>query len=110
MGWFFRVTAERAAPGWQLYRVAAAVPPEVRADQVELSRLRRLTATGLFSVVSNSALRAGMTRDDAIDTFLVIMGPESYDLLVRQMGYSVDRFERWIAGTLIASLLEPVHA
>ena len=33
-----------------------------------------------------------MTRDDAIDTLMVIMGPESYDLLVRQTGYSVDRF------------------
>ena len=51
-----------------------------------------------------------MTRDDAIDTLLAVMSPENYDLLVRQMGHSLDRFERWIAGTLIASLLEPVHA
>jgi len=48
-----------------------------------------------------------MTRDDAIDTLMVIMGPESYDLLVRQTGYSVDRFEQWIARTLVAALLKP---
>jgi hypothetical protein len=40
---------------------------------------------------------------------MVVMGPESYDLLVRQTGYSLDRFERWSADTLIAALLEPVH-
>ena len=48
-----------------------------------------------------------MTRDDAIDTLMVIMGPESYDLLVRQTGYSMDRFEQWISRTLVAALLEP---
>jgi hypothetical protein len=96
-----------AGRGWQLYRDAAAVDPEVRADQQELSRLRRFTATGLLSGLPTTALRTGMTRDDAIDTLMVIMGPESYDLLVRQTGYSVDRFEQWTARTLVAALLEP---
>jgi AcrR family transcriptional regulator len=109
MARFFRATAERAVLGWQLYRDAAAVDPEVRADQQELSRLRRFTAVGLLSGLPTSALRAGMTRDDAVDTVMVVMGPESYDLLVRQTGYSLDRFERCSADTLIAALLEPVH-
>jgi len=107
MARFFRATAERAALGWQLYRDAAAVDPEVRADQRELSRLRRFTAIGLLSGLPTGALRAGMTRDDAVDTLMVVMGPESYDLLVGQTGYSLDRFERWTADTLIAALLEP---
>jgi len=103
----FRATAERAALGWQLYRDAAAVDPEVRADQREFSRLRRFTVTGLLSGLPASALRTGLTRDDAIDTLMVIMGPESYDLLVGQSGYSLDRFEHWVADTSIAALLEP---
>jgi hypothetical protein len=61
----------------------------------------------LLSGLPTTALRTGMTRDDAIDTLMVIMGPESYDLLVRQTGYSVDRFEQWTARTLVAALLEP---
>ena len=61
----------------------------------------------MLSGLPTSALRTGMTRDDAIDTLMVIMGPESYHLLVRQAGYSVDRFERWIARTLVAALLKP---
>lgn len=102
---FFRVTAEQAALGWQLYRDAAAVDPEVRQDQLEFSRQRRATVTGVLGGLPSEALRAGMTRDEAIDTFMVIAGPESYDLLVGQTGYDLDRFEQWIARTLIAALL-----
>jgi AcrR family transcriptional regulator len=107
MAHFFRTTAERASLGWLLYRDAAAVDPEIRADQRELSRLRRLTTAGLLSALPDTALRSGMTRETAIDTAMVIMGPESYDLLIRQLGYSLDRFEQWIADTLIACLLPP---
>ena len=105
---FFRATAEPAALGWRLYQDAAAVDPEVREDQLEFSRRRRGTMAGVLSGLPNSALRQGMTRDDAIDTFMVIAGPESYDLLVGQSGYDLDRFEGWIARTLIAALLEPL--
>jgi AcrR family transcriptional regulator len=104
---FFRATAERAALGWQLYRDAAAVDPEVRADQQELSRQRRVTIAGVLSGLPDRAFRSGMTRDEAIDTLMVVMGPESYDLLVRQTGYSLDRYEQWTARTSIAALLEP---
>lgn len=107
MARFFRGIAASSALGWALYRDAAAVDPEVRSDQREFSRRRRLTVAGVLSGLPSKALRVGMTRDDAIDTAMVVMGPESYDLLVRQGGYSLDRFERWVADTLIASLLEP---
>jgi len=103
----FRSTAEQAALGWQLYRDAAAIDPEVRSDQLELSRLRRVTMTGLLSGLPDESFRVGLSRDDAIDTLLVVMGPESYALLVGQSGYSLDRFEEWVARTLIASLLDP---
>ena len=59
---FFRATAERAALGWQLYRDAAAVDPEVRADQQELSRQRRVTIAGVLSGLPDRAFRSGMTR------------------------------------------------
>ena len=107
MARLFRATAEQAALGWQLYRDAAAVDPEIRSDQLELSRLRRVTMTGLLSGLPDDAFRVGLSRDDAIDTLLVVMGPESYHLLVGQTGYSLQKFEDWVANTLIASLLEP---
>ena len=107
MARLFRTTAERAALGWRLYRDAAAVDPDIGADQLALSRQRRLTMTGLLSGLPDSAFRARLSRDDAIDTLLVIMGPESYHLLVDQSGYSLQRFEEWVADTLIACLLEP---
>ena len=92
MARLFRATAEQAALGWQLYRDAAAVDPEIRADQLELSRRRRVTMTGLLSGLPDRALRTGLSRDAAIDTLLVVMGPESYSLLVGQTGYSLQQF------------------
>jgi hypothetical protein len=49
---------------------------------------------GVLSGLPDSAIRVGLTRDDAIDTVMVVLGPESYDLLVLQVGYSLDRFEQ----------------
>ena len=47
--------------------------------------------TGVLSRLPDSASAAGLSRDDAIDTAMVVMGPESYHLLVEQFGYSLDR-------------------
>lgn len=104
---FFRALSERAALGWQLYRDAAAIDPEIRADQEELVNNRRHTMTVVMSRLPDSALRPGLSRDDAIDTAMVVMGPESYHLLVEQFGYSPDRYEQWVDRTLTAALLEP---
>lgn len=43
----------------------------------------------------------------AIDTMLVIVGPDTYHTLVQARGYSMDEFERWVGGTLIAAVLGP---
>jgi len=64
----FRQSAERASLGWQLYRVAAVTDPQVAADRAELERLRRNTLAGAISRIDESALRPGLTRDDAVDT------------------------------------------
>lgn len=40
-----------------------------------------------------------------MDTAWAIVSPDIYDLLVRRAGYSLDRFEEWIAATLRAALL-----
>jgi AcrR family transcriptional regulator len=104
---FFRSISERAALGWKLYRDAAAIDPEIRADQNELASNRRQTVTAVMNRLPDSALRPGLSREDAIDTVMVVMGPESYHLLVEQFGYSLDRYERWVTQTLTAALLEP---
>lgn len=103
----FRDVAERMALPWQLLRDGAAVDPGVVQDHAELEQLRRRTMAGLLDGIDDADLRPGLDRDAAIDTMLVIAGPDSYRTLVQTRGYSMDEFERWVGDTLIAALLAP---
>lgn len=97
--------AERAALGWGLYRDAAATDPEIAEDWTELQRLRHETFARVLSPLRADALRAGLTREAAIDTAWAIASPETYDLLVNRMGYSLAQFRTWMEATLASSLL-----
>lgn len=103
----YRSVAERAALGWRLYRDAAATDPEIAADWQALQKLRRGSFARLVRYVPTAALRDGVTTDAAIDTAWVIASPETYELLVRTGGYSLDAYETWVADTLAATLLAP---
>jgi hypothetical protein len=99
--------AERAADGWQLYRDASAVDPEIAADWQELQSLRHRTLSKILGNVPVSALADGLTPQRAIDTAWVIASPESYELLVRRLGYTLAEFQVWMEKTLIAAILAP---
>ncbi len=99
--------AGRAALGWRLYRDAAAADPAIAADWDELQLLRRGTFARILAGLPPEALRDGLTLDDAIDTAWTIASPESYDLLTRRLGYTLDQFRAWTEHTLVAALLSP---
>lgn len=99
--------AARAADGWQLYRDAAAVDPEIAADWQELQHLRHRTLSRILGDVPVDALVEGLTRQRAIDTAWVIASPESYDLLVRRRGYTLAEFQVWLEQSLRAAILAP---
>lgn len=101
----FRQIAERASLGWQLYRVAAATDPQVAADRAELERLRRNTLAGAISRIDESALRPGLTRDDAVDTGPGGGEPAEPRDARRRRWSGLDSYERWVARTLAAALL-----
>lgn len=103
----FRQAAERAALAWQLYRDAAAIDSEIADDWAALAKLRRQSAADglLGGVLSSGRMRPTLDRDAALDTVMVVMSPESYDVLVRGTGYTLDQYEQWMGDTLIAALL-----
>jgi AcrR family transcriptional regulator len=103
----YRLIAERSAAGWHLYRDAAAMEPEIAADWDALQSLRRRTFRGLLEGIPDEDLRAELTFDDAVDTAWAIASPQTYDVLVRHGGYTLDTYESWVAGTLVAALLHP---
>lgn len=99
--------AERAAPGWRLYRDAAASDAEIAADWQNLQHLRHRTFAEIVSRIPARSLRAGLDLDAAVDTAWAIASPETYELLVGTATYTLEEYERWVAATLAAALLAP---
>jgi AcrR family transcriptional regulator len=97
--------AERASTGWSLYRDAAAIDPEIADDWNELQTLRHQLFTHIVGGIPDNALAPGLTRETAIDTAWTIASPESYDLLVNRLHYTLDDFHNWLKQTLSAALL-----
>jgi AcrR family transcriptional regulator len=103
----YRQIAERAALGWQLYRDAAASDPEIAADWQALQAVRHETFTTLINHLPARSLRPGLTRAAATDTAWVIASPDTYDMLVRTRGYTLDRYQKWVTTSLTTLLLRP---
>jgi AcrR family transcriptional regulator len=99
--------AERAAIGWGLYRDAAAVDPEIAADWNELQLLRHRLFTRIIGGIPVAALAEGLTMKTAVDTAWTIASPETYDLLVRRLGYQLEEFRDWMRQTLTTAILAP---
>jgi AcrR family transcriptional regulator len=99
--------AGRAATGWSLYRDAAAVDPEIAADWNEIELLRHQTFTRIISGIPETTLADGLTMKTAIDTAWTIASPETYDLLVRRLGYQLEEFRDWMRQTLTTAILAP---
>jgi len=97
--------AERAATGWSLYRDASAVDPEIAADWNELQLLRHRLISRILGDIPVSALAEGLTMKSAADTAWTIASPESYDLLVRRLGYQLEEFHDWMRQNLITAIL-----
>jgi AcrR family transcriptional regulator len=100
-------TAARAANGWTLYRDAAAVDSEIASDWNELQLLRhRLFETVIEAIPLTSLLR-GLSTRRAVDTAWAIASPETHELLVNRLGYTLEEFRDWLDRTLAAALLRP---
>jgi AcrR family transcriptional regulator len=99
--------AERAATGWSLYREASAVDSEIAADWNELQLLRHRLISRLLGDIPVSAIAEGLTMKSAVDTAWTIASPESYDLLVRRLGYQLQEFHHWMKQNLITAILAP---
>jgi AcrR family transcriptional regulator len=83
---------ERSAAVWQAMRDAATSDPDVAAWCDELERARR------EELAESLALTAGRRLDDdLVDLFWALLGPEVYLKLVRELGWSRDRYEERIA-------------
>jgi len=98
--------APRVAPVLLLVREAAASDPELAGLQKEMdaSRLARM-AHNARTLLRGGHLREGITLAAATDVLWTYSSPELYELLVIRRGWSVERYGRFIADSMIAALL-----
>ncbi|UAK35064.1 TetR/AcrR family transcriptional regulator [Nocardia asteroides] len=101
-----RMICDREA-GLELVLAAAGdVEPTLRDLHAESHQQRQ---AGLRMIGEAAAARAAAPIAD-LDSYVTVVyalsGPEVYDLLVRKAGWTSDRYEEWLAATLIQQCRE----
>lgn len=89
-----------------IYQEAARTDPDIARDvQTIMANRERAFRRHIESIARH--LEPGVTVDEAVDRYLALVLPEVYRTLVLERGWSIDRYETWLAGTLIQQLLRP---
>ena len=98
--------AARYADLEEVLHAAAGGDEELR-NLWQVNEQERLQAAGLFidNLLSKSALKPGLDRDAAVDVLWTYMATDNFRRLVRDRGWSMEQFERWLAETLCKELL-----
>jgi AcrR family transcriptional regulator len=95
-----------ARPVDDVIRSAGEVDPVLAAKRAEMHQQR---LTNLRTVVdwlrANGPLRAGLDEDEAAATLWTVTGPDVHRLLVDDLGWVHERYQRWVHATLEAALL-----
>ena len=108
---WFAEAAPRTARVVEVIRQAAAVDPRVAEleDRRAAQRLRNYEGVGA-ALEARAALAPGVTREDAAAIVWTIGHPEGYRMLVRQQGWSLERYHAWVERCLRLTLLAPEAA
>ncbi|MGD9528378.1 TetR/AcrR family transcriptional regulator [Pseudonocardia sp.] len=81
---------------------------DLRAFVETTERQRRIGNEGTARhVAENFGLRPGTTVEEATDVLWVLTSPEVTDRLIRRLGWSWERYERWLGQAMCDLLLGP---
>jgi AcrR family transcriptional regulator len=97
----------RTAPVYRILLSAAGLDTEAAALLDDLTRQRQ-EGQGRVAVAlaRSNALRAGVRAQDAADIIHALASPELFRLLVIDRAWPADRYQRWLAESLAAQLLD----
>jgi AcrR family transcriptional regulator len=98
----------RMGPLMRVLAGAAATDPELAEVQREMDDFR-LAGLGRFAglLAERGVLRPGVSDVEARDVLWTLCSHATYDQLVTRLGWSPQRYERWLAETLVRALLPP---
>jgi AcrR family transcriptional regulator len=97
---------QRAAPVFEILRIAAKTEPEI-ADLVQRLLRERMTNMSVVakSVAANGPLREGLNRTRAAELIWAMTSPELYLLFNRDRGWTDEQYIHWLTETLVRLLL-----
>ncbi len=91
-----------------LLRGAGVVAPELARLERQKEGQRYERQEGTVALLRSSGkLRAGLDYTTARDIFWALTGRDLYRMLVRERGWSADKYRDWLADTLVDSLVDP---
>jgi AcrR family transcriptional regulator len=96
----------RTAPIYRILVSAASSDTDAAAILDDLTRQRQEGQGRVAAALARTkALRPGLRAQDAGDLIHALASPELYHLLVNDRGWSPQRYEQWLAQTLVSQLL-----
>jgi AcrR family transcriptional regulator len=98
-------SAQSAA--FDLMRSAGVVAPELAKLEHQREHLRYEKEEGMINFLRDTrALRPMLSHKTARDIFWMLTGGDVYRMLVRERGWSPQKYQNWLADTLVRSLLK----
>jgi len=96
----------RAAPVFEVMRVAAKTEPkiEARARHLQIERLENMTLMARH-VAANGPFRSGMDETRAGEIVWALTSPELFNLLTTELGWTTEKYSDWLADLLTRALL-----
>jgi AcrR family transcriptional regulator len=100
--------AQTRAAGLVLAVFEGAATDSALADlSTQLITQRAKTAEWLVDrLIAICPLRDGCTRQEAVDTFWVLMDPAVFERLTRHRGWTAERYESWFADSIARLLVD----
>jgi AcrR family transcriptional regulator len=93
---------------FDLMRGAGVVAPELAKLEQQRERLRYEAEEGVIIFLRDAGrLRPELSHKAARDIFWMLTGGDVYRMLVRERKWSPQKYEDWLADTLVSSLLSP---
>jgi hypothetical protein len=104
---FVRALHERVAALMRVLEQSASTDPALEELRSRLvGEMRAVTAIPIAQI-GQAALHPGLSEPEAADVMVTIQSPYVYSALTTDLGWSPDRYEKWLAQALPRLLLRP---
>jgi AcrR family transcriptional regulator len=102
-----RRVMESAGPVFRIAAQAAAADPDAAELWATGQRLRHQDSAAFVAALGRAGLlRRDRRRADLVGTVWLLASPETFIQVIDGLGWSLDRYERWIGQTMADALLE----